>query len=244
MKRWLLLAALTGLALRSFAEDAPTLVFSGYIDYPDRHDYRIEIFTHPSGLISRVATYAGDTLRKSEEMTIAQGAASVTGIDRFQENLRTVEMLKTDGTIRLVVVNEDLRTRKKNQRTKTIRLSPAPSVLFADEEKTFSILPSGELRIEAAGDKDDTILVRGNQILNDGWYRSDWKRSGEKTVVQEYTTMETPGDWITDGGGSFTGVPLYTGDPATDAMNYYILDIYLGRPVFLPMIFGLETGSR
>jgi hypothetical protein len=243
MKYALLRSALFCLAIGASAETSPTLVFSGYIEYPARHDYRIEVFTYPTGLISRIVTLSGDPQMKSEEMTILKREDRISGVDQFQKNLRTFEMAIRGGEIHLVIANEDLDTRRKKQVTNTIRVRPGENILFDDDAKVFSLLPTGTLRIEAKAKKDDAIVVRENQIFDDGWYRADWKREGPRTTIREYTTMEVPGDWISDGGGVFTGATLNTDELITNIMNYYILDIYLGRLIFLPWIFGLKTGS-
>jgi hypothetical protein len=243
MKRKLMIAAIAALAGLLPAYAAPALVFSGYIDYPARRDYRIEVSTYPSGLISRVATYSGSPQSLHEEMTVSQDARGITGADRFQRNLKSLEFVVEGDTIRYAIENENLDTGKKARSESAIKLRPAKDVLFVDEAREVSLRSDGILRIASKGGEAGEVIVRGNQILDDGWYRSDWKRVGDRTIVQEFTTMEIPGDWMSDGGGFFTGRSLYTGDPVIDAVNFYIVDAYLRRHIFLPFLFGLKTGS-
>jgi hypothetical protein len=243
MKCLLLCIVLFILCVCASAEIGPTLVFSGYIDYPAKHEYRIEIFTYPDGLISRVVTFSGEPQSKFEEMLISRKDKQIDGVDQFQKNLRTFRMDILAGTMNLIIENENIDTRKKTRVTNIIRIRPGENVLFDDDAKKVLLLPAGTLRIESKSKKDDAIVVRGNQIFDDGWYRSDWKQEGTKTTIHEFTTMEIPGDWISDGGGVFTGTSLNTKDLVMNIVNYYILDIYLERRIFLPWLFGLKTGS-
>jgi hypothetical protein len=226
-----------------FAAADPSLVFSGYIDYPAHHDYRIEIVTYPSGLISRITTYAGELLERYEEMIITKEQGKIRGIDKFQNNLRTIEFLEGDGSLQFSVVDEDLNSHNKSQTKHNIQFHPGKETLFEDEGKRYLLFADGTLRIESKKANGEAVIVRDNQIFDDGWYRSDWKKSGVKTIVKEYTTMEIPGDWVTSGGGEFTGGALNTAEPISKIENFYILDTYLGRHIFLPFIFGLKTGS-
>lgn len=239
----LIIAALLCLGFGSSAEGVPALVFSGYIDYPDRHDYRIEVSLFPSGLISRVTTFAGEPLAKYEEMEVSIIGNGARATDQFQSNRRTIELKRASATIELTIENEDIEAHAKKKKAATIKLLPRNGVLFEDDEKAFSIPSKGTMRIDLKEDKEASVLISKNRISVDGWYRSDWKSVGKRIVIREYTTMEKPGDWMDDGGGAFTGGGLNCGDLATNVMNYYLLDAYLNRHIFLPFIFGLNTGA-
>jgi hypothetical protein len=244
MKSWMVSLAVLCLASVSSGNAAPTLIFSGYIDYPARHDYRIEVSTYPSGIISRIATFSGEMQKLSEELTLTESGGRVLGIDRFQQNIMRLNIASGGNAISIAIENQDIISKKKTEAKKSVQIRQGKDILFEDEDKRAVLLSTGEFRIESKSDKEDIIVVRGNQIFNDGWYKSDWSREGGKTVVKEYTTMEIPGDWISDGGGVFSGNGICALDPVVNIINYYILQAYTERPIFIPFIFGLKTGSN
>jgi hypothetical protein len=242
MYKWLTVVGILLVAAFAEAQPQPTLVFDGYIDYPARHDYRIEIYSHATGLISRIVTYSGVPLAKYEEMVVSARPNGASGIDRLKETVKTIELTRSADSVNLVYVTENTGKHTRTEVAKTARIAPEKDLLFEDDDKRFRLERTMTFRVESKN-SDDQVVIRENKIFDDGWYRSDWKKEEDKTIIQEYTTMEIQGDWITDGGGVFTGKSLYVTDPAINIMNYYILDAYLQRRIFLPFIFGLKTGS-
>lgn len=227
----------------AFAEPVPRLVYKGYIEYPSRHEYRLEIFTSPSGLISRLATYSGEPAIKNEEMIISEIANVVSGEDNFQQSVKKITLTRRGDSMALNSSLENFETRKKSSSRNTIRLHPQEGVLFEDDQVRCVSANLGDFRIEPKKGDDDPIVVRLNTIFQDGWYRSDWKTENARITVREYTTMEIPGEWMPNGGGEFIGQYLFSDDLAINVMNYYILSSYIDSRVFLPSIFGLKTGS-
>jgi hypothetical protein len=225
------------------AQLSPDLVFTGYIDYPARHDYRIELYAFPSGLISKVITLSGEPQEKTEELVITQNDSRIVGIDKFQQNIKTIEIIKGAGSIRIIIENENTISHKKSRKTINVIRKQDKDLIFEDNEKLFLLQDDGTFRIEAKANHKDAVVVRGNQIFDDGWFRSDWKRDGDKISIKDFTTMEIPGDWITNGGGEMRGGFISAIELEVRIINYYILNNYLDVRTFIPPVFGLRTGS-
>jgi hypothetical protein len=243
MRKQLFVFALLFGMLEAYAEPMPRAVYKGYIEYPSRHEYRIDIFTSPSGLISRIATYSGEPVIKNEEMVISEKANVVYGEDMFQQSVKKITLTRHGDSIELICSLENAEARKKSSSHNRIRLRPKAGVLFEDDEVQCVLMNLSDFRIEPKKGADDPIVVRLNEIYQDGWYRSDWKAEHDRIVVREFTTMEIPGEWMPNGGGEYIGQALFSDDLAVNVMNYYILSLYIDSRVFLPSIFGLKTGS-
>jgi hypothetical protein len=243
MRKLFFVSALLGGLLEAFAEPMPRVVYKGYIEYPGRHEYRIEVFTSPSGLISRLVTYSGEPVTKNEEMVISGKDNDIYGEDKFQQSIKRITIARRGDSVSFVSSLENAETHKKSSSQKTIRLRPKSGVLFDDGAVQCTLTDSGDFRIEPKKGVDDPIIIRLNSIYQDGWYRSDWKAEHGQIVVREYTTMEIPGDWMPNGGGEFVGQALFSDDLAINVINYYIIGAYIDSRVFLPSIFGLKTGS-
>lgn len=243
MKVWEFILAMLISSIVVFAEPSPKVVYNAYIDYPSRHDYRIEIFTFPSGLISRIATYSGEPLAKTEEMMITEKQGNAFGEDKFQKSVKSISLVRRGDSIAFTKTLANTDNRSKTTERKTIRLRSKAGVIFEDGIVRCLLADTGELRIEPLRGKDDPIVIRENSIYQDGWYRSDWKKEAGNIVIHDYTTMEIPGDWIDNGGGVFVAHDLFSDDPAINVMNYSIIGAYMDARTFLPLLFGLKTGS-
>jgi hypothetical protein len=229
------------------SQDKPSLVFDGVNGYPGTGDstYKIEIFVAKNGFISGIKSFINGSSNANETTSVVWNNKTIAGECR-SEGSRTVFKFDLSGNkiSRHITIYDTEKNSIFSEKESIVLIYPSKDTLFETDKRRFVQANPGELIIVDSITNEQLFVFRKNQILYDGWYRSDWKAVGGKISVYEYQTMEKNADWINAGHGYFTGKAFFNSDQTINVLNFCILDIvYLDSPIFLPFIFGLKTGS-
>jgi hypothetical protein len=246
MKRFWILGLLFLASSASIAEPSPKLSFVGTNGYPSdgKDKYQIDIYAYPDGLISHLVSFSGNPRKKIDDLRIRREAGKILG--EMDSGGIKMELAIEPGerAISVTRTESDGTTKKRAVWKRVVRLGSGDPLLFEDEERKYRSGENHDLEVIDKESGEVVYVFDKNQILNDGYYRADWKKDGEKTSVSTYLTMERYGEWIDAGKGAYTGAYLVTPDASLNVVNFYILgSIYPDIPDFIPFLFGLKTGA-
>jgi hypothetical protein len=231
-------------AICIFSEEIPVLSFSGMSGYPSDSPYKIDIYTDSQGIISRMVSYKGKNFQKNEEMQVMLNAHNISG-SLVSENYKTGFSIQLDNNnILIVLTGEEATSKKKTKWQKKIEIISQNPLVFVDDDRRIEFDRKGEFKEIDIQTNDLIYESKKNQIINDGYYKSDWKRRGNETAVKDFLTMEKDGEWINSDSGVYRGVFPVSHDVKKMILNYSIIGIsYPHVPDFIPFIFGLKTGT-
>jgi hypothetical protein len=231
------------ISLFSFAE-TPMLVFNGYINYHIRHDFQFNIYCYANGYIHSTDTFEGESGKRFQHTEITRiEKEKVTGVYTSENYKLDFEFSVYDDAIYLNKISEDLKTKRRNYELVTIYISPQKDVLFEDDKRRFIKVSENEYCMVSKEYENSILRISGNKMEDDGWYRVDWAKDGQTSVFKDYIAMDTPYEMMQEGGGTFIDHGLSTSDLVINVINFYVIGLCISDKTFLPIVFGIPTGS-
>ena len=234
-------------AALAFSQEIPTLVFNGVNGYPSIGNrlYRIDIYVAANGLISEIKSFIGNSTNVEETTKIIFEKQRISGETNSRDS-RTAfdfELLNKELHRHIIIYNSDHNS-IFSEKSSIVRIAPQSGVYFETDSRRYIQSSKNDFQVIDITTNENLYKFNKNQIENEGWYRSDWKLTGNTMIVHEYVTMEKFAEWIDAGHGVFTGKAFANSDQSKNVINFCILDaVYPNNPIFLPFIFGLKTGS-
>ena len=231
------------------AETGLALVFDGVNGYPTEHTkYRIEVFVDSFGLVSEIRAYSEGSAAIEERTKIYSDKRKgrVTGVCESETSRTTFTFEPGERSIkRRVTVYDTVKEAVFSDVESSVLIEPRPGVVFETDTRMFIKPPKGELQIVDKALGKSIYVFDKNDVVNEGWFKADWKTVGNKTTIHEFVTMEQYSEeWVDCGSGVYTVDDFPIVDLRTSVLNFCILDaVYRNNPDFIPFLFGLKTGS-
>jgi hypothetical protein len=241
MSRIIISLLVSSCTLLSWAQGAPALVYEGRSDLPGAIPYRVEIFTHPDGLVSRIEISAGSPLSQECLVSVTESGGRIIGEIKGPGREGSISIVEDGMAIDCDFADRSTATGRNEDMKHKLLLLPRRGVLFEDGTRQFSLAANNEFRLVDSNTGLPIQESAKNVISYNGSRRIEYKRIGESVKVAEFATIGDDAAPIRE--ATVTGDLVSASTVSLKICNYLILDFLCSSPLFVPFVFGLRTGS-